>query len=279
MATINDLKIYIETVYMSLGLKPPKKFKKPPIPKLPLNVERSYRKQLQQIVSVINKQIKDILLPSLPGLIASADLMKPRLDSYVDDLQGIMTTIGFNVAQQMPNLETLTRDVGMAASAFNYGQFQGMMKQVFGISPFASEPWLAQQLDAFSAANVQLIKSLPVQELQSVNQIVLSGIGSGRQYGDMAKDITKQFGVTERRANVIARDQVSKLNGQLTGLRQQSVGIEKYIWQTSEDERVRDSHEDQDGNTYSWNDPPSETGNPGNDFSCRCVAIPVIPEL
>jgi len=263
---------------MSQGKKMPARFKKPPIPQLPMNAERAYRKALQQIVSIVNSQVEELLIPAIPALIASSDLTKPRQDSYVDDLQTIMTNISLNTAQQMPNPATLARTIGLDVSAFNYGQFNKMMTQVFGVSPFQAEPWLQTQLDAFVSGNVQLIRSIPLQELQGINQIVLSSIGSGRSASDISRDITKQFGVAERRANFIARDQVNKLNGQLTQLRQQDVGIEEYIWQTAEDERVRPTHEVNDQKTFRWDDPP-DTGHPGFDYNCRCVAIPVIPDF
>jgi SPP1 gp7 family putative phage head morphogenesis protein len=91
--------------------------------------------------------------------------------------------------------------------------------------------------------------------------------------------IEDEFGFSARRANLIARDQVLKLNGQLTQTRQVNAGIEEYIWTTSGDERVRDEHKDKEGQTFSWNDPPPDTGHPAEDYQCRCTAFPIIPEL
>ena len=51
------------------------------------------------------------------------------------------------------------------------------------------------------------------------------------------------------------------------------MGIKQYIWSTSGDERVRDSHAENDGKIFSYDDPPP-TGHPGDEINCRCVAIP-----
>ena len=75
----------------------------------------------------------------------------------------------------------------------------------------------------------------------------------------------------------LVRDQTSKTVGALTGVRQKQVGIERYIWSTSADERVRPSHREQDGVTFAWDSPPF-TGHPGEDINCRCVALAVIPD-
>ena len=74
----------------------------------------------------------------------------------------------------------------------------------------------------------------------------------------------------------ITRDQSNKLTGRLSQLRQQAAGITHYFWQTSEDDRVRETHEEKNGILFAWESPPQDTGHPGHDIQCRCVAIPNI---
>jgi Phage Mu protein F like protein len=47
----------------------------------------------------------------------------------------------------------------------------------------------------------------------------------------------------------------------------------QYVWRTSQDEKVRSAHRANDGHLFNWSDPP-ETGHPGEDYNCRCEAIP-----
>ncbi len=47
----------------------------------------------------------------------------------------------------------------------------------------------------------------------------------------------------------------------------------RYIWKTQGDSKVRDSHRKNHNKIFSWDDPP-ETGHPGEDYGCRCVAVP-----
>lgn len=47
----------------------------------------------------------------------------------------------------------------------------------------------------------------------------------------------------------------------------------RYVWLTAGDEKVRASHAANDGQIFSWDDPPP-TGNPGEEENCRCVAVP-----
>jgi SPP1 gp7 family putative phage head morphogenesis protein len=76
---------------------------------------------------------------------------------------------------------------------------------------------------------------------------------------------------------LIARDQTLKLNSAITKDRHIAAGISEYTWSTSLDDRVRPEHEALEGTKHSWDAPP-EPGHPGEDFQCRCVAIPVIDE-
>ena len=131
-------------------------------------------------------------------------------------------------------------------------------------------------LNYFLHKNAQLIKSLPDEELERVAGILERGLQQGVRFTDISKSIQKSFAITRRRATLIARDQTTKLNSSLTRLRQEEVGIEEYIWQTSGDERVRPTHRVNDGKKFKWDTPPKVTGHPGNDVNCRCVAIPVI---
>lgn len=122
-------------------------------------------------------------------------------------------------------------------------------------------------------ANVDLITSIPQQYLDQVRGVILDGFTSGTRWEDLADAIEQRGDVTESRAKLIARDQTSKMNSAFNEIRQTSLGIDSYTWQTSGDERVREEHAANDGKTFQWDDPP-ETGHPGEDINCRCAAVP-----
>ncbi|MFI2130386.1 minor capsid protein [Lysinibacillus fusiformis] len=64
----------------------------------------------------------------------------------------------------------------------------------------------------------------------------------------------------------------------MTAERHQNIGIEKFTWYDSADELVRKSHKELSGKVFSYDDPPTVNGRvvlPGEDYRCRCVAIPV----
>src|SRR5690606_6949986 len=140
-----------------------------------------------------------------------------------------------------------------------------------------------------TADNVALIKSIPSQYLTQVESIVMANVRAGGRPSNIAKALQQQLGVTERRAKMIARDQVNKINSNLASMRIKDVGFKYFKWETSNDERVRDRHEDVSERVtaygkgvYRFDNPPIVDQNlpqlPGEPIQCRCVMIPVSEE-
>lgn len=143
-----------------------------------------------------------------------------------------------------------------------------------GVDVFRSEPWLLPRMENWVAQNTQLIKSIPEQYLTQVQTVLRQGVMAGTAPGALAKEIAEKGGVTLRRANIIARDQVSKANADLSEYRMKDLGLKRYTWTTVHDERVRLTHRELDGKEFSFDKPPAE-GNPGTPVLCRCWARPV----
>jgi len=199
-----------------------------------------------------------------------------RNDDFLSMLRGIFISIQEFINPKIKETITEMEVIATEISNFNQVQFEKVNQSVFGIDIFVDQPFLRDQLELFSRQNAQLITSIPEQDLLQVSGIVERGLQEGQRFTEVAKDIQKRFGITRRRANLISRDQTTKLNASLTKLRQESAGITEYIWSTAGDERVRPTHKANNGKKFKWDDPPKVTGHPGTDINCRCVAIPVM---
>lgn len=138
---------------------------------------------------------------------------------------------------------------------------------------------LLQAMQVATKENVALIRTIPEQYLDRVYDTVSEGWVQGLRWESLVEQIQEDGNITERRAKLIARDQTSKMNAAFNQERQQQVGIERYEWSTSADERVRPSHVEMEGKTCDWDNPPvvdEEQVHPGEAINCRCVAIPVV---
>ncbi len=261
-----------------------KRLKKPSVIQPPDPIERQYIRELREMVSFLKEIFDRRVTPRLQRFLAEASRDRPegfRSDAWPEDLAGAFQDAEDEFYRRYTDEEIrrLARKYGVAVEEFNRRQIEKNLRRVLGIDVFASEPWLEAQVRAFAVNNVNLIQSVPERIFTELEAGIFDRFSAGTRFESLAEFIGQRFQVAESNAARIARDQVGKLNGQLTGLRQTNLGVKEYIWETSKDERVRDSHREKQGQTFRWNDPPSDTGHPGEDINCRCWASPVFSSV
>lgn len=136
-------------------------------------------------------------------------------------------------------------------------------------------------MDDALEANVDLITSIPEEYFDDIEDTISETWNEGRPWPSMVEDVQERGDVCQSRAELIARDQTARMNGAFNRVRQQSIGISRYEWQTAGDDRVSEAHAELEGTTHDWDDPPTDddgnTGHPGeNRPNCRCVASPLL---
>lgn len=140
-------------------------------------------------------------------------------------------------------------------------------------------------LQSIVQENVALIRSIPQQYLSQVEGIVMRSVQTGRDLEQLTADLQRQFGVTRRRATLIARDQNNKATASIHRVRQLELGIKEAIWMHSgggKEPRPLHVKAGKDQVRFNletgWFDPHERQFIlPGQLINCRCVAKPVIP--
>lgn len=128
--------------------------------------------------------------------------------------------------------------------------------------------------------NVRYIVGLPEEYMEKVGETIKTGLVNGDATTTIGKEISKASGVTERRGQFIARNELGTVYGELTAQRQENLGIKRFRWLTSEDERVRPSHKKLNNHVYEWEkgaqgpEVEDEVWGllPGEDDNCRCTS-------
>lgn len=247
-------------------------------PRLPRGPERAYERALARVLREINREIAKAVAPHLRKAERAA-----RQDADLDlgevamDFGPLRFRILRRVREQ--ELSTLVDQFGRRIVKHNGRE----MSRLFAIEFQDQAPEVLRQLADFRQRNVDLITSVTTQAHQDVYRLLVNAGNSGMRVETLKKRLEERFQISQSRAELIARDQTLKLNSQLTQVRHQEAGVDRYIWSTSQDERVRDMHADLEGREFRWDDPPvtnpqGDTNHPGEDYQCRCVAIPVIPD-
>jgi uncharacterized protein with gpF-like domain len=183
---------------------------------------------------------------------------------------------------------------------FNEGQFEKGAKTVLGVEFPVGEDWWPIARDTWRQQNYDTIQGDMKKYIGQINALTEKAVTSGLSVKELAKQIAAMDDKLKGRANFIARDQIGKLNGEITQRRMESVGLTMYIWETSGDERVRGdpegkypnskySHYIMDGALCRWSNdkvysqdggktwiprpPGAVLQHPGMDYLCRCTAI------
>lgn len=138
-------------------------------------------------------------------------------------------------------------------------------------------------LQATITENVGLIRSIPEKYFTEVEGLVMRSVSRGRDLSYLTEQLEKRYGITRRRAALIARDQNNKATSVMQAARQKSLGITEGIWRHSHaGKEPRPSHVKADGQKFDLSKGLYLDGMwvmPGEEINCRCTWSPVIPGL
>ena len=125
---------------------------------------------------------------------------------------------------------------------------------------------------------VSLISGITEKQVDNMEKSVLRSVTAGSDFNGVIKEVESEGKKGRAYAEFVARDQIGKAYGDINEERQGQAGFEEYEWvATDEPGRTRDSHWALNGTIQRWDKPPLVDGrnlHPGEDYQCRCVAVP-----
>ncbi len=122
------------------------------------------------------------------------------------------------------------------------------------------------------------------KEIKKLRANIAENAFSGKRYEGVIDQIQQSYGVSQAKAKFLARQETNLYVTKLQETLYTEAGIQKYKWTCvvgSVGHEVRHSHSILNGKVFRWDSPPvvNENGdrkNPGEDFGCRCYAIPQV---
>jgi len=136
-------------------------------------------------------------------------------------------------------------------------------------------------LQASIQENVSLIRSIQSEYATEVEGLVMRSVTAGRDLKSLTDELQARYGVTKRRAKLIANDQNNKATAQMARVRQQSMGITKARWlHVGGGKNPRHSHVEANGKIFELSKGLKIDGKyifPGELINCGCVGAPLIP--
>lgn len=199
------------------------------------------------------------------------------------DLGGALDAIEANALGRATTVQ-VGKTVDRVVADLN-SQFKGTVKALDAVEiPY--EPELLASLRKPLVENLDLsVKKFTAAEVVELRELVQENAAAGYRTDRLAKLIEARWGVTKRKAAFLADQETGLLVAKYREARYKAIGSNRYKWSTSHDDRVRPDHARLNGKIFDWDSPPitnrqtGATNHPGEDFRCRCVAMPLIEGL
>jgi uncharacterized protein with gpF-like domain len=247
-------------------------------------VEAWYRRRLQDMVHVMANSM-------LVHIRAAWENAKPDIgfaadESPTETLRKAMSKWG---DRSVRKFERAAREIARAFADKSMRDFDGRFRRILrnaGITVrFAPTEQMTEAYRTVIAQQVGLIRSIPQKFLTDVETSVWQSVMKGSDMGALEHAIKHNYGVTWRRAALIATDQTHKARAIFEEARRSELGITEAEWVHSgggrepRPEHLRWGREKKryDIKTGMWSEVDQEHVWPGTPIRCRCVSRSVFP--
>lgn len=244
----------------------------------PRLIESDYAAALVALVRRL-RTLAQPLFDELPALFRS-DAVDARHDIDTMRVGRALDRVQEDLARALntTQLEALAERMARGVADHQKRQVARQAKAALGVDIALLDPTVPATIRAAVAENVALIKGLSSDTATKIVQAVTRAAATGTRAEDLAKELQERFNMTERRARLIARDQIGKINSQVRVARNREFGLTRYVWTSSRDKRVRKRCRELDGKAFEYDSPPAG-GHPGMAICCRCLDEPVWDDL
>ena len=307
MKTKNETEIQLLKILFKMGGgKTTKKITSPR--RYPHGLEAKYYRELKgffkPLTDYVNTYINSHLEPLLRG-----DSGEIKLDAIPgDSFRNMIYSLEDWLSIYMPDISELPSDsnnnvilttLGKTddeVMEFGEKEFSKTLEKGINVNVPTSAPWWDDMKSSWAEDNYTLITSNAKNYVSKINTLTEQAIVNGLSPYKLKEEIKKATeGLSDKHCKLLARDQMGKLNGQITQAQMEEIGLDMYVWSTSYDDRVRESHALMEGllcryddatvcsydNGKTWVARPSGAVelHPGQDIQCRCVGLAFYPEL
>lgn len=240
--------------------------------------ELEYYNQLKPIVDYIHDSFNQVVMPVVDKKIIQKQIVVV-MDSMtaLGQLNAALARFQIKVDKKITakDINNIATKVVNSQVKRNKMQWQAKARSV-GISIKGKQSFKGEQdyIKSRIETNTTLIKNLKSQYIEELNIELKYSYEQGRPSSQLAKEIERRFGITKRRAKLIARNETKNTNSQLNKKQAMELGFGNPRWQTMMDGRERPEHAKHNGKEYQFGVglPDGDGGKeePGDAINCRC---------
>ena len=246
--------------------------------KAPIAIGLEYQRALVKLVKRLNKEVYNALSSEYADFesVITQDAspvfqIEMRMKKIFERYTALFNKTGQSLAERF--VSSINR------SNFNHFKRE-FTKQSLTIRPDDNYIGALNVNKALIADNVNLITNLSEKQYEQIHGDLMRSIANGGDLQQIEKDLRKRGIQTEKRARLIARDQLFKANSAINNQRMKTNGITKAIWRHSRGDKVpRRSHLAADGKVYETAKGCLIDGEyiyPADKVNCTCFCQPFI---
>lgn len=181
--------------------------------------------------------------------------------------------------------EDIAKDFVKSATNHSTNNLKALLKKAGWTTNLKLSKHAQDKLKALVKENVNLIKSIEKEYFTQLTTITMESITRGRDLKHLKDEIKKRYGVAERRAALIARDQNNKATSIITHTEYEELGITEAIWKHNPGSKEpRHEHVAANNKVYDikkgmYFESIKDYVFPGEEINCGCTSEPIIPEI
>lgn len=210
---------------------------------------------------------------------ASAALAEQKAREVHDNILRALDKVERRMPEQV---EAFDVPADRMLEGVNKDFYHGTMKFDLNIAPDLSDD-AKLKLDADYNQNMKLyIKKWSEDHIKDLREMVEYNGKQGYRYDSLFKGIKDNYGVSQRKAEFLARQETGLFVAKFRKVRLGDAGVTNYKWSGRSKTLTRPDHWALQGMIFSYNSPPivdrktGRRGNPGEDFGCLCADIPIL---
>jgi SPP1 gp7 family putative phage head morphogenesis protein len=192
--------------------------------------------------------------------------MKRALDNTRQNLDEAIKPFGENTGEMIKRIDN---------------QWQAASKAL-AIQPQLTPEVKAKMATSYNTNLKTYAKKFSEERFEALRSMVDENAMSGYRYDNLVEKIRSEYGVAQRKAEFLARQETGLFMATFRKERFREAGVSQYIWYARGAGLTRPDHWALHGKVFSYDDPPivdratGRRGNPGEDFNCLCIDRPIL---
>lgn len=245
---------------------------------------------------IVNQELKEVL-PQIMDEYRRQERNDSRMDG-IGDLKAMISRklsnalIRISQRAEKAGIQKRIEEISRKIKRASVAEWKKTVEKTLGIEiaeDYYKDELYLGAMDSWSSDIEEKMPDAPRDLTDKISEVIVDGYTGGKSATSVQKEIQEEYNKAKRNNAVKWSESVTYLNAQINKKNQEDAGVQKYMWYTRRDARVRPCHRALDGKTIWWDSPPPDwyetksggriyTGkftHPGEAYGCRCSAVPI----